>query len=131
MPEIDLSKIAVGSFANFDGMPVDFAKSQILNRAGVPLTLDGKLHPLREGLIYTHASSRGDEVALLPDPFPAADYDKPLSSAQDYLTLIEDYCNAQKALAREVITREGFTESEKIESAASETIPSEASIQPM
>ena len=83
--KIDLTKVTVGTFANLGGQPVDYAKSQVLNRAGVPSG-----DPRRTDLVYTHASVQGKAVPRLPDPFPpdVLPEGQKLQSAQDYLDLI-------------------------------------------
>ena len=85
MSKIDLSRVTVGTFANLGGQPVDYAKSQVLDRAGVP-----QGDALRAGLVYTHASVQGKVVPRLPDEFPPAQMPEgqKLQSAQDYLDLI-------------------------------------------
>ena len=82
---VDLTKTAVGTFANFSGQPVDYAKSAVLDRAGVP-----QEDAARSALVYTHASAQGKAVPRLPDPFPPAALPQGLSleTAQDYLDLI-------------------------------------------
>lgn len=118
LQKIDLTKIAVGVFANLGGQPLDFATEQVLNRAGVHHTVPSGPedtfvpHPLRAPLEYTHGGDTAPAIPRLPETFPPTDYDGPLTSAQDYLTLIESARPAaeQEAEARVQVLAEAETE---------------------
>lgn len=127
LSKIDLSKIAVGTFPPLGGMPVDHARSRVLDRAGVPRTdkdKDGKVitdadgkpvpHPLRAGLVHTHGAATHEDAARLPETFPPADFDGPLASAQDWLDLLDQATSGKPAKAT------------KTEAAKNEKIGSEA-----
>lgn len=116
--KIDLTKVAVGVFANLGGQPVDFATEQVLNRAGVHHTVptgpdDTYVpHPLRAPLAYTHGGDTAPDIPRLPDPFPPPDYAEPLASAQDYLNAIESARPKaeQEAQARVQVIRDAEAE---------------------
>ena len=119
---IDLTKVAVGTFANLGGQPVDYAISAVLDRAGVPQDDDA-----RKGLVYTHASSQGKAVPRLPEPFPPVllpDAQR-LETAQDYLSLIaatppEFVATPAEARAAEEEARVAAVQAETAEKEAAE-----------
>lgn len=115
--EPDYLKRAAGTFATLGDMPGDSARGLVLSRVGVPewvpqLDDKGKQatddagkpitvpHPLRKGVEVTHASAPSEPWERLPMPFPPTDYEGPLKTAADYLSLIDDTLKAQKADAK-------------------------------
>lgn len=102
-PPIDYKSVRVGPFPDkfFDGMPTDAGKSWVLDRAGTPYADPADAtapHPLRTSLKHTHAGDEATNIRRVCSPFPPKDYDKPLSTAGDYLKAI-DACSAVPAKA--------------------------------
>lgn len=138
--EPDYLKRAAGTFATLGDMSGDSARGLVLSRVGVPEwvpQLDDKgkpqtdtngkpimvPHPMRKGVIVTHASAPSEPWERLPMPFPPTDYDGPLKTAADYLSLIDDTLKAQKADAKAKDDADKAKQDAKADTSAGNTAP--------